>query len=223
MNTTEKTAVVTGANSGIGLALTQKLLAEGYRVIGTSRSGQIADFSHPNLTVVTLNVTNDASIAQAVAAIGQIAPSIDVLVNNAGVGADLGTILPERQLLRDTFATNVDGTILFTEPMLPLVRDGGQIVFLSSKMGLPTFAGPDSPAYRVSKAAINMYAAILAQRVAERNISVTPMHPGWVQTRMGGNSAPFTVEQSAAGLFRGIEARPVSGKFWNVETDSLVG
>ena len=222
MNTSEKTALVTGANSGIGLALTQKLLAEGYRVIGTSRSGRIADFSHPNLTVVTLDVTNDASIAQAVAEIGQLATDIDVLVNNAGVGSDLGTIAPERQLLRDTFATNVDGTILFTEPMLPLVRDGGQIVFLSSKMGLPAFAAPDSPAYRISKAAINMYAAILAQRVAERNIVVTPMHPGWVQTRMGGSSAPFTVEQSAAGLFRGIEARPESGKFWNVETNSLV-
>lgn len=222
MNIPTKTAVVTGANSGIGFALTQKLLAEGYRVVGTSRSGQIADFSHPNLTVVTLDVTNDASIEQAVAAIGQLAPSIDLLVNNAGVGSDLGTILPDRQLLRDTFATNVDGTMLFTEPMLPLVRDGGQIIFLSSKMGLPAFAASDSPAYRVSKAAINMYAAILAQRVAERNITVTPMHPGWVQTRMGGESAPFTVEQSAAGLFRGIEARPESGKFWNIETDSLV-
>ncbi|RZL06382.1 MAG: SDR family NAD(P)-dependent oxidoreductase, partial [Hymenobacter sp.] len=125
MTTPTKTAVVTGANSGIGFALTQKLLAEGYRVIGTSRSGQIADFSHPNLTVVTLDVTSDASIEQAVAQISQLAPSLDLLVNNAGVGADLGTIVPERQLLRDTFATNVDGTILFTEPMLPLVRDGG--------------------------------------------------------------------------------------------------
>lgn len=222
MNTTPKTAVVTGANSGIGLALTRKLLAEGYRVIGTSRSGRIADFSHPNLTVVTLDVTSEASIAQAVAHIGQLAPGIDLLVNNAGVGSDLGTLVPERQLLRETFATNVDGTMLFTEPMLPLVRDGGQIVFLSSKMGLPAFVGADSPAYRVSKAAINMYAAILAERVAGRGIVVTPMHPGWVQTRMGGSGAPFTVEESAEGLFRGIEARPESGRFWNVETDSLV-
>lgn len=222
MSTPEKTAVVTGANSGIGLALTRKLLAEGYRVIGTSRSGRIADFSHSNLTVVTLDVTSEASIAQAVAHIGQLAPGIDLLVNNAGVGSDLGTLVPERQLLRETFATNVDGTMLFTEPMLPLVRDGGQIVFLSSKMGLPAFVGADSPAYRVSKAAINMYAAILAERVAGRGIVVTPMHPGWVQTRMGGSGAPFTVEESAEGLFRGIEARPESGRFWNVETDSLV-
>lgn len=222
MNKQVKTAVLTGANSGIGLALTHKLLAEGYRVIGTSRSGQIADFSHPNLTVISLDVTDDASIAQAVAQIGQLAPSIDLLVNNAGVGSDLGTITPERSALRDTFATNVDGTILFTEPMLPLVRDGGQIIFLSSKMGLVSHAAADSPAYRISKAAINMYAAILAERVAERGISVTPMHPGWVQTRMGGDSAPFTTEQSAEGLFRGIQARPESGKFWNVEVDSLL-
>lgn len=116
----------------------------------------------------------------------------------------------------------MDGTILFTESMLPLVRDGGQIIFLSSKMGLVSHAAADSPAYRISKAAINMYAAILAERVAERDIAVTPMHPGWVQTRMGGDSAPFTTEQSAEGLFRGIQARPESGKFWNVEVDSLL-
>ena len=154
--------------------------------------------------------------------IGELAPRIDLLVNNAGVGSGLGAIAPERAALRDTFATNVDGTILFTEPMLPLVRDGGQVVFLSSKMGLPAFAAPDGPAYRISKAAINMYAASLAQRVADQAIAVTPMHPGWGQTRMGGASAPFTVDQLAEGLFRGIQARPESGKFWKVETDSLV-
>jgi NAD(P)-dependent dehydrogenase (short-subunit alcohol dehydrogenase family) len=222
MNTPTKTAVLTGANTGIGLALAQKLVAEGYHVIGTSRSGQITEFSHPNLTVVPLDVTQEASLAQAFAQISQLAPHIDLLVNNAGVGSDLGVIVPERTALRDTFATNVDGTILFTESMLPLVRENGQIIFVSSKMGQFDFAGPDSPAYRISKAAITMYAAILAQRLADRAIVVTPMHPGWVQTRMGGASAALTPEQSAEGLFRGIQARPESGKFWNVETDSLL-
>ena len=64
MNASEKTAVVTGTNSGIGLALTQELLAEGYRVIGTSRSGRIANFTHPNLTAVALDVADEASIRQ---------------------------------------------------------------------------------------------------------------------------------------------------------------
>lgn len=66
MNIPVKTAVLTGANSGSGLALTHKLLAEGYHVIGTSRPGRIADFSHPNLIVISLDVTDEASIAQAV-------------------------------------------------------------------------------------------------------------------------------------------------------------
>lgn len=132
------------------------------------------------------------------------------------------SVAPDRTAFRDTFATNVDGTIFFAEPMLALLRDGAQVVFISSSMGLPGNAGPNGSAYRLSKAAINMYAAMLAQRVADRGIRVTPMHPGWVQTRMGGPDAPATTEQAADGIFRGIAAQPESGKFWNVEENSLV-
>ena len=224
MNTQAKTAVVTGANSGIGLALTKKLLAEGYRVIGTARSGQIADLTYANLTVVPLDVTDAASTERAVTHIGQLTQGIDLLVNNAGVAPDVLSVAPpDRVVFRDTFATNVDGTVFFTEPLLALLNDEAQVVFVSSNMGLPGNAGPNGPAYRLSKAAINMYAAMLAQRVADRRIRVTPLHPGWVQTRLGGPSAPVTPEQAADGIFRAIEARPESGKFWNVKENSLVG
>ena len=118
-------------------------------------------------------------------------------------------------------STNVDGTVFFTEPMLNLLRENAQVVFISSSMGLPRHAGPNGPAYRLSKAAVNMYAAMLAQRVANRGIRVTPLHPGWVQTRLGGDSAPFTPTQSADGIFRGIEAQPESGQFWSVDEDRL--
>ena len=223
MNTQSKTAVVTGANSGIGLALTKKLLAEGYRVIGTARSGRIDGLSDANLTVIPLDVTDDTSIQQAVARLGQLTQGIDLLVNNAGIAPDVMSMAaPDRTAFRDTFATNVDGTVFFTEPLLALLRDGAQVVFISSSMGLPSQAGPNGPAYRLSKAAVNMYAAMLAQRVAERGIRVTPLHPGWVQTRLGGDRAPFTPEQSADGIFRGIEARPESGQFWNVETNAVM-
>lgn len=222
MNPQPKTAVVTGANSGIGLALTKKLLAEGYRVIGTARSGQIDGLHHDHLTVIPLDVTDAASTDRAVARLGQLTNGIDLLVNNAGIAPDVMSMAaPDRQAFHDTFATNVDGTVFFTEPLLALLHDGAQVVFITSNMGLPSNAGPNGPAYRLSKAAVNMYAAMLAQRVADRGIRVTPMHPGWVQTRLGGDSAPFTPEQAAEGIFRGIEAQPESGKFWNVETNGV--
>ncbi|TVT39343.1 SDR family NAD(P)-dependent oxidoreductase [Hymenobacter setariae] len=223
MNTYAKTAVVTGANSGIGLALTQKLLAEGYQVIATARSGQIDSLQNTNLTVIPLDITDAASIEQTVAHIGQLAQRIDLLINNAGIAPDVMSMAaPDRMLFRDTFATNVDGTIFFTEPMLALLNDGAQVVFISSTMGLPSHAGPNGTAYRLSKAAVNMYAAMLAQRVADRHIRVTPMHPGWVQTRMGGSAAPFTPEQAANGIFRGIRANLESGRFWNAENDAVI-
>lgn len=223
MNAYPKTAVVTGANSGIGLALTEKLLAEGYRVIATARSGQLDGLHHAQLTVVPLDLTDPASTEQAVTRIGQLAPAIDLLVNNAGIAPDvMSTDAPERASFRATFATNVDGTVFFTEPMLSLLKDGAHLVFITSNMGLPGNAGPNGTAYRLSKAAVTMYAAVLAQRLAARQIRVTPMHPGWVQTRLGGDSAPFTPEQAAEGIFRGIAAQPESGQFWNVETNAVL-
>lgn len=71
MNPQAKTAVVTGANGGIGLALTKELLAEGYRVIGTARAGRLDGLSDANLTVIPLDLTDEASVKQAVARIGQ--------------------------------------------------------------------------------------------------------------------------------------------------------
>lgn len=197
MHPQAKTAVVTGANSGSGLALTKKLLAEGYRVIATARSGQIDGLHHANLRVIPLDITDAAGTEQAVTRIGQLAEGIDLLVNNAGTAPDVMSMAaPDRASFHDTFATNVDGTVFFTEPMLALLKDGAQVVFITSNMGLPSHAGPNGTAYRLSKAAVNMYAALLAQRVADRHLRVTPMHPGWVQTRLGGDSAPFTPEQA---------------------------
>lgn len=90
------------------------------------------------------------------------------------------------------------------------------MVFVSSNMGLPRNAAPNGPGYRLSKAAINMYAAMLATRLAKQHIRVTPLHPGWVQTKLGGDQAPVTPEQAAVGIYEVMVARPESGKFWSV-------
>ncbi|GAA4492701.1 SDR family oxidoreductase [Hymenobacter ginsengisoli] len=210
-----KTAVVTGISSGIGQALTQKLLVEGYQVIGTTRSGTVPGLAHPRLHVIALEATDEASIAQAVARIATLTKGVDLLVNNAGAAPDVFAITPERTAFTQTLATNITGPVFFTEPLLPQLNEGAQVVFISSNMGLPRNAAPNGPGYRLSKAAINMYAAMLATRLAERRIQVMPMHPGWVQTKLGGDQAPLTPAQAAEGIYQGLVTNPGSGLFWN--------
>ena len=222
MINTIKTALLTGANKGIGLHLTQKLLKEGITVIATTRSGKIDDLSHPNLTVIKADISDEQSIAAVAEEITRLGHKIDCLINNAGVGVDFDTEVPSANLLNASFATNTTGTVLFTEALLNSVADGGQIIFLSTIMSVLRYAAPDAPAYRMSKAALNMYAVMLSQRLKARNIRVTPLHPGWVQTSMGGDSAPTTPEKSADGIFKAILENTETGKFWNVDTGGLI-
>lgn len=217
MNKTIKNVLVTGASNGIGLALTKKLLNEGMNVIAVTRSGQIADFNHPNLTIIQGDISNEESIKNAAEKLGNLGIKLDCLVNNAGVGLDLADEVPTADLMKATFATNTTGTVLFTEASLEYLAEGGQIIFLSTAMALLRNVGPSAPAYRMSKAAINVYAVMLSQRLVSKNIRVTPLHPGWVQTRMGGERAPVTIDQSVSGILKVITENTESGRFWNIE------
>lgn len=222
METTIKTALLTGANKGIGLQLTKKLLNEGVTVIATTRSGSIDGITHPNLTVIKADISDEKSIAAVAEQIAQLGLKIDYLINNAGVGVDFETEVPTAALLNASFATNTTGTVLFTEALLNSVTDGGQIIFLSTIMSVLRYASPDAPGYRMSKAALNMYAVMLSQRLKNRNIRVTPLHPGWVQTDMGGSKAPTTPEKSAIGIYKAIMENTETGKFWNVDTNGVI-
>lgn len=215
MNRLNKTAVITGISSGIGLALTKELLNENYHVIGTTRLGELKDFSHPNLEIISLEATDKSSIEHAIKRIRELVSCIDLLVNNAGIAPDAFTVIPEFDAFTQTINTNVTSVVFFTEPLLEHVNQGGKVIFLSSNMGLPENAAPNGPGYRLSKAAINMYAAILATRLEDRNIVVTSIHPGWVQTKLGGSQAPLTPEKSAKSIYHGIVTNTENGKFWD--------
>ncbi len=218
MNNSIKTAVITGASNGIGLDLTKKLIAEGIKVIAVTRSGEVAGFEHPNLTVIQGDISNEESITNVASQVDQLGISIDCLINNAGVLVDANTETLTAAALNTSFATNTTGTVLFTEALLNKVTDGGQILFLSTIMSLLRAAAPDAPAYRMSKAALNMYVVMLSERIANRNICVTALHPGWVKTRMGGHKAPTTIEQSVNGIYKAITENKETGKFWNVDS-----
>ena len=217
MNNINKKVLVTGASNGIGLALTQKMLDNGMQVIAVTRSGQVPGILNPNLIVLKGDISDDNSINAVSTELKSRGIKLDYLVNNAGIGVDLMEEIPAADLMRASFDTNTIGTVLFTEAMLSSLKEGAHVVFLSTAMSLIRNLTPSAPAYRMSKAAINVYAVMLSERLAEHNIRVTPLHPGCVQTRMSGETAPVTIGDSVNGIYKAITENTETGKFWNVD------
>lgn len=218
MNFKDKIVLITGANSGIGNSLAEKLIAEKYFVIGTSRNGKIENIQSENLFVVELDLTNQKSIENANSIIRSKFNGIDILVNNAGIAPDLDKTEPDLESLRTTFETNVFGLVNFTETILDLVNQNGKILNISSIMAtLNIVSKIDSTAYRMSKSALNMYTKTLSARFKVRNIDVNSIHPGWVNTKLSTEGAPLTTEFSANGIFKLIETEMETGIFWNAE------
>lgn len=217
-----KTVVITGANRGIGLALANKFLAEGFVVIGTSRKESIDSITHQNFYAVSLDVTSSESITNAVEFINNKFSKIDLLINNAGIGIDLNNETPEIDVLKKTFETNVFGLFSWTEAIKDSIVDGGTIFNISSVMGMLNRDKilPNATAYRMSKSALNMYTKTLSARLADRNISVVSIHPGWVKTDMGGQEADITPDFCANGIYQLYLKNVPTNSFWAAETQT---
>lgn len=221
-----QTWMITGANRGIGLALTTALLGRGDYVIAAARDPDgaalkvLAD-KHPGLvTPLALDVTLDRSVAAAKAALG--ARPVDVLVNNAGIYGprDRQSALDmDFEAWREVFEVNVYAPLRVAQAFLPNVEasTGRKIVTISSQMGSLSRNPSGSVAYRSSKAAVNMTMVVFTNEVRERGVGVYLFHPGWVQTDMGGAGADIAPSQSATGLIRTIDASgpAESGTFRN--------
>lgn len=207
-------SLVTGANKGIGLETAKQLAALGHHVILAARdpakAAEAARTLGGSVEPLALDVTDDASIAAAVAAVQQKHGRLDVLVNNAGVLLDAGDRKPSEQTLatwRQTFDTNVFGLVAVTQAFLPLLKQsaGARIVNLSSILGSNTLhQQKDSgiydykvPAYNVSKSAVNAWTVHLAHELKDTPHKVNAAHPGHVQTDMGGASAPMAIPDGA--------------------------
>ena len=215
-----RTVVITGIGKGIGKALAEKFVAEGYTVIGTTRSGT-TDVAGAH--AYQLDLTDPKSIESAAKAIRSAAPALDILINNAGVLLDEDWISLDPELLRKTLAVNVVGTATFTEALKEsIVASAGHIVNVSSTAGSLTLESGDGsashfphhyPAYKISKTALNMYTRILAMELHGKAI-VSSVHPGWVRTDMGGEEADMTPAEAAEGIFNTAVARLETGQFW---------
>ncbi|MEK7099530.1 MAG: SDR family NAD(P)-dependent oxidoreductase, partial [Patescibacteria group bacterium] len=166
-----QTILITGTSKGIGKAVAQKFLSGGFQVFGTSTSG-IVDYSHDNLRVFKLDLRSSESIATCVAEIEKTDVSFDIVLNNAGVLRDEEEIALVPKKLRETLEVNLIGTADFTERILQLVKKDSLIAFTSSTAGSLELTGDAKdhwpkhyPAYKISKAALNMYMRTLALRL----------------------------------------------------------
>lgn len=211
--------VVTGANRGIGLELVRQLLARGDRVEAAVRDPDKAtDLKTLDARIHRVDVTQDAHVGELAAALGDTA--IDLVINCAGVYG--GT----RQSLRDfdvadamrTFDTNAIGALRVSRALLPHLRRGTakKLVHVTSGMGSIADNGSGGfYAYRMSKAALNMMSKSLAVDLKPEGIASYVINPGWVQTDMGGASAPTPVAVSVRGILREVDAATLadSGEF----------
>jgi NAD(P)-dependent dehydrogenase (short-subunit alcohol dehydrogenase family) len=220
------TVLITGANRGIGLELARQYSADGWQVIGTARRPDAADdLGDLDVTVMQLDVTDQASVEQLAEDLdGQ---SIDVLINNAGILSMVRSISEiDFEEFDRVMAVNTVGPIRVTQALLPNLRAGKmkKIINTSSVAGSisgKTRGGPYG--YSESKAALNMFTRSLAGELKTDGFICIVIHPGWVQTDMGGANAAVTVADSASGIRSVIENLTAedSGEFRTFEGQQL--
>lgn len=202
-------AIVTGGNRGIGREIARQLLAADVFVVLGCRSEPkcamaVDDLSKTsgNVAGLRLDVNDTRSVRRFVAQVEKRHGKPSILVNNAGVYPGSRQARVEdtpTSIWRETFETNLFGAVRMCRDVVPLMKQlrYGRIVNISSGLGQLDKMGEGSPAYRVSKAALNALTRTLAAEVAGAGVLVNSMSPGWVRTDMGGAEAPRGVEEGA--------------------------
>ncbi len=211
-----KIVLITGVSRGIGKALTEKFLKESHYVIGTSTDGNCS-IKNDNFKILKLDLSDSKSILECVNKIKSLDKKIDILINNAGVAVDVNDFKVNIENLRKTLEVNLIGTINFTEQIIPILNENAHILNAASSAGslTKTHESDDDqyPAYRISKAALNMYTRTLAIHLKDK-ITVSSFHPGWVKTDMGGNDAPMTPDEAAGYIYDLAISKVETGQFW---------
>jgi NAD(P)-dependent dehydrogenase (short-subunit alcohol dehydrogenase family) len=210
------TAIVTGANRGVGRGVAKQLALLGYRTILTSRDElkgkltvnelkqEIGAELAGDLIYHQLDVTDTESVNRLCGFVIDEFEAADILVNNAAMLLDqFGRIVQTPlDIYRTTIATNVYGPLLLCQTFIPMMikRNYGRVVNVSSGAGQVENMVNDMPAYRLSKIALNGLTLMLADSVKGTNVLINAGCPGWVRTEMGSPNAPRSIEEGADGI-----------------------
>lgn len=218
--------VITGTSQGIGLELTRLALEAGDRVLAVARPSDhldqlhsLREKYHSQFQILETDLREKDAIGRLCSELSDW-PSVDVLINNAG-------IYRKDQSVEDfltTFETNTVLPFFITRTLIPRLREAAKprAIHISSLMGsISQNSSGGSHSYRASKAALNMLSKGIS--VEEPWLISVVLHPGWVQTNMGGEQAPVTPAASAQGLWeviRGLDASQ-SGSFFDYQGEKL--
>lgn len=219
---------ITGAGRGIAFELVKQHLERGDRVFALVRTPQgaadlngLAAASNGKVTVHAMDVASTESVAAGAATTGNGA--IDVLYNVAGVG---GKVEPQLKAVDwddfdETIEINLKGPLRVLSAFLPRLGQGSKVINFSSQLAASTWPYGGYYSYVATKAGLNALMRSVAIDLKDRGIVVGLVHPGWVQTDMGGSGADITPQESAASIMRLTDGWSIedTGKFykWNGE------
>ena len=201
------TVLITGANRGLGLELTRQYAAAGDSVLACCRDPSDASAlnelaaANSRVKVHGVKITDAASVAALAKAIGST--PIDILINNAGTAAPAKQSLAEMDYegWMEAFATNTMAPFRMVQTFREnLKASGGRIANITSQFGALSFDTPYVYAYSATKAALNKVMRLAAIELGKEGINSVIIHPGWVQTDMGGPQGQQTPQESATGI-----------------------
>jgi NAD(P)-dependent dehydrogenase (short-subunit alcohol dehydrogenase family) len=200
-------AVVTGGNRGIGFEVCRQLAERGFRVVLGSRDLEAGERAVQTLSrdvvVRQLDVSDEDSVREAAAWVGESLGGADVVINNAAILYDTSNrgATVDLDVVREGLQTNLFGPWRMAQAFLELLRasDHPRIVNVSSEGGSLASMGGGAPTYSVSKAALNALTRILAAELRSDGILVNSVCPGWTETDMGGPGGR-PVSEGAAGV-----------------------
>jgi NAD(P)-dependent dehydrogenase (short-subunit alcohol dehydrogenase family) len=230
------TALVTGANKGIGFSVVTQLLKKGYAVYlgardadkGAQAVEKLKAMGYAHVTLVPLDVTQDQSVIRAAAWLAGKEDILDVLINNAGIGGEQ----PQRSssanipVLKEVFETNFTGAVRVTASFLPMMRRSEQprIVNVSSELGSIVFQSDSSSdfyatqlmAYSASKAALNAFTVMLAKELQDSTFKINGVSPGYTATDLTRYAGGKTADEAARIIvkYATLDAKGPSGGFF---------
>jgi NAD(P)-dependent dehydrogenase (short-subunit alcohol dehydrogenase family) len=218
-------SIVTGANRGIGLALTEALCGRGEVIAACRSSSPALDALRARGVEVVdgVDVTTQEGIARLVAAVGE--RKVDLLIQNAGIlvwGDRLGSLNVEG--IRRQFEVNALAPLLLTDALVGHLAPSAKVALVTSRMGsIDDNTSGGAYGYRMSKAALNMVGKSLSVDLKPRGVAVALLHPGMVKTDMVGDHGQIELADAAAGLLARIDELTLesTGGFWHANGQRL--